>query len=236
VNNNTLHYLKTRYPNEVHKFGFLPTWVDESPFCSRGGESDKRDERQAFNVTRDLPIDGPWFVFVGRFQEVKDPIFLLHAFAEIKRQLPDAILVLVGDGNLKEKMLETTNALGLSGSVHFVGVLSQPEVATLYRAADLFLMTSHNEGMPRSPLEAIGCGLPVVTTKAGEVERFVHSGETGEVVLTRDPVAFAAVAVAAYQDRARYLPGALAKAVASYRPQLVLRTLYEKIAALSELA
>jgi glycosyltransferase involved in cell wall biosynthesis len=109
-----------------------------------------------------------------------------------------------------------------------MGAVDQTQLAFLYRSADLLLLTSRFEGMPRAPLEAVGCGLPVITTRAGEVARFVIPGHTGEIVDERTPEAFASVVLRALAERDRYTVTACMRAVDPYRPASVLSAVYER--------
>ena len=76
---------------------------------------------------------------------------------------------------------------GLSDRVKFISPLPQLRLAHLMRISHVLLLTSAFEGMPRSVLEALACGLPVVTTDVGEVRRVVRDGVSGLVCHSRDP-------------------------------------------------
>jgi glycosyltransferase involved in cell wall biosynthesis len=71
--------------------------------------------------------------------------------------------------------------------VYFFGAQPQERVAELMRVSDVFLLPSAFEGMPISVLEALGCGLPVVSTDVGEVKRVVRNGFSGIISSEQEP-------------------------------------------------
>lgn len=108
----------------------------------------------------------------GRFEEQKNHSFLLRIFAEIKKQLPGAVLLLAGDGALREKIRLEALQLGLetsegrspsaAGDVCFLGVCA--DMNRLFMAMDVFLFPSLYEGLPVTLVEAQASGLPVVVS------------------------------------------------------------------------
>ena len=123
-----------------------------------------------------LGLDGPVVATVGRLIAIKRPDRLLA----VARQLPDVTFLVAGEGPL----LAQTQAAAPS-NVRFLGW--RGDVETVHAAADVALLTSDNEGMPVSLVEAALCGTPAVSTNVGSAREVV----TGEVVGT-DPVELAA--------------------------------------------
>lgn len=111
---------------------------------------------------------------VGRFVEVKNHKFLLAVFRELKKSVPDAKLLLVGDGELLPKMQKTAAEMGIADSVIFAG--RQMNVPLYYQAMDIFVLPSTVEGFPISALEAQASGLP----------SFLSDNITREVQVTKD--------------------------------------------------
>jgi sugar transferase (PEP-CTERM/EpsH1 system associated) len=152
-----------------------------------------------------LPSDWPdWrdcFVVgsVGRIQDVKDQACLIDAFIALRERLPgqrDRLrLAIVGDGPLRPALLDRVQAAGLSSVVHLPGARS--DIAALMRHFSVFALSSIAEGTPVTLLEAMACGLPVVSTRVGGIPDLVVEGETGMLVPPRDPQALSA-ALAAY--------------------------------------
>lgn len=115
-------------------------------------------------------------VMVGRMAAQKDHELLFHAL----KDLPAVHLDLVGDGPKEETLRSLARTLGISERVHFLGSTNQ--VAQMIARAQLFVLTTHYEGLPLSILEAMQTGLPVIATDVGGVKEAVIDGETGYVV------------------------------------------------------
>ena len=99
----------------------------------------------------DLPLNKPIIIFAGRLVEKKGFKKLYEARDK------DYFIVFVGDGVVPEHMKEDKN-------VRFVGFKTQKELAELYGTSDIFCLPSENEGFPLTILEAMACGLPIITT------------------------------------------------------------------------
>lgn len=97
---------------------------------------------------------------IGRFHEHKNHVFLIKIFNEIHKRIPDSKLILVGDGDLKNKISDEVKAYGLGPYVLFLGVRNDPE--RIYQAMDVFCMPSLYEGLPVVGIEAQAAGLPCV--------------------------------------------------------------------------
>ena len=117
-------------------------------------------------------------VMVARFEGQKDQRTLIRALAGLP-QYPWE-LDLIGDGPLIPEIAALCSELGVSERVHFSGQVL--DVETRLADAQVFLLISNWEGFPRSILEAMRAGLPVVASAVGGIEESVHDGETGFVV------------------------------------------------------
>jgi glycosyltransferase involved in cell wall biosynthesis len=127
-----------------------------------------------------LPLDVPVVAFVGRLTAVKRPDRLIQVFARASASRPDAVLAVAGEGDLLEEMRRQAAPMG--DRVRFLGW--RGDVGTVLAAADLVLLTSDNEGMPVSLIEAAMAGRPAVTTNVGSAGEVVSDGETGFVTGT----------------------------------------------------
>ena len=116
-------------------------------------------------------------VTVGRLVELKGHSQLIAAAAVLVRRYPDARFVIVGDGPLRERLEQNVNSQGLSGSFLFTGSID--DVPAYLREADLYVSTSHYEGMPIATLEAMALGVPVVVSEVPGNRGLVQHGETG---------------------------------------------------------
>ena len=99
--------------------------------------------------------------FIGRVDPQKQPDKLIEAFELIHAKLPEVTLHIVGSGNLIEQTKELVKNKKLDTSVVFEGV--RKDMENVYAATDLVILSSAYEGMPNALIEAIGCGIPVVS-------------------------------------------------------------------------
>ena len=127
--------------------------------------------------------------FVGRLVMIKDVETLLRAFKVVQGKIKNAVLLVVGDGPVREKMMSLAKSLGVSGGVTFLGW--RHDLPTLYRTMDIFLLSSRNEGTPVSVIEAMAAGLPVVATNVGGVPDLVKHEHSGLLVPAGNPAALA---------------------------------------------
>ncbi|WP_309570546.1 glycosyltransferase family 4 protein [Deinococcus sp.] len=136
-------------------------------------------------VPAEPDMQPPTLVMVARFQEQKDHATLLRALAGLT-DLPWT-LELIGDGPLLPDMQALTAELGLVERVRFLG--ARRDVAERLQRAQVFVLATHWEGFPRSILEAMRAGLPVVASAVGGVSESVTDGVTGRVVPPADVAA-----------------------------------------------
>ncbi|WP_064091693.1 glycosyltransferase family 1 protein [Rossellomorea aquimaris] len=108
----------------------------------------------------ELQLNDETFVLghVGRFCHQKNHMFLLETFAEIQKTIPNAKLILVGDGPLRKEITEKINNLELEQHVMLLGV--REDIPSLLQAFDVFVFPSFHEGLPVTLIEAQGAGLP----------------------------------------------------------------------------
>ncbi|MBP1762973.1 MAG: glycosyl transferase group 1 [Firmicutes bacterium] len=109
-----------------------------------------------------VAFHSPVVVSVGRMQEVKGFRHLINAMAHVVKEIPQAKLLLVGDGDEMTALQEHSRKMGLAGHVTFVGF--QPNPFRYEAKCDLYVLSSINEGFPNTLVEAMACGLPVVAT------------------------------------------------------------------------
>lgn len=142
-------------------------------------------------VRASLGLADGQFVFgnVGRLSPQKAPTDLVEAFARVARAHPEACLLLVGDGPLRGEVESLIARLGISDRVTLLGL--RRDVPELIAAFDAFLLASLWEGLPRTILQAMAAGLPVVATRVDGVSDAVRDGETGYLVPPADSPALA---------------------------------------------
>jgi glycosyltransferase involved in cell wall biosynthesis len=138
-----------------------------------------------------LGLDDRAFVVmtVARLDPVKDFDTLLDAFADVRRRVPRARLVLVGDGPERDRLIERAAGADLAGSVTLAGFRS--DVRALLPAADLYANSSVSEGISITILEAMAAGVPIVATGVGGTPEVLADGVAGVLVPSRNRVALA---------------------------------------------
>lgn len=133
-----------------------------------------------------LPPDAPTVSFVGRVTGVKAPLRFLDVARRVLGQQPAAVFVVAGEGDLLPTMRAAAADLG--DRCRFLGW--RADVETIHAASDIALLTSDNEGMPVSLIEAALAGRPAVATDVGSVAEVVRHGVTGYVT-PKGPAALA---------------------------------------------
>jgi glycosyltransferase involved in cell wall biosynthesis len=185
----------------------IPTGIDLAVF--RPG--DRAAARQALGLPAAATIVG----IVATLRSWKGHRYLLGAVAAMQRK--DIEVVVVGDGPQREALESLAAQLGIAGRTRFAG--NQAEVARWMQAFDLFCLPSYaNEGVPQALMQAMACGLPVVTTPVGSIAEIVSDGQTGMMVAPQDAASLRAVIERLLGDAAlRSALGARAGAVARER-------------------
>jgi sugar transferase (PEP-CTERM/EpsH1 system associated) len=168
-------------PGKVH---VVPNGIDPARFR---GRDDREGVRRLLGIPGGTPVVGT----IGRLSEVKRQDVLIRALARLRRQVPAAHLVLVGDGPLMGSLRELAVGLGLEGCVHFAGY--QPEPERFLQAMDVFVLSSQSEGTPLAVLEAWAAALPVVGSRVGGLPELIDDGRTGVLFPPGDDGALAAV-------------------------------------------
>ena len=123
----------------------------------------------------------PVFLSNRNFEKHYGVARVLRAFATIQKRIPDARLIVAGDGPERRSLERLARDLNLQ-NVEFTGRVGHERVVELYDSADIFLNGSQIDNQPLSLLEAFACGLPVVTTDAGGIPDMVVPGKTALVV------------------------------------------------------
>lgn len=164
---------------------------------------------------------------VARFEAPKDHVTLLRALARVRSQSWE--LELIGDGPLQPEIRRLAAELGLNGRIHFSGYQRDP--APALAAAQVFVLSSRSEGFPRSVLEAMRAGLPVVASDVGGVGEAVKNGGTGLLVPGGSPEALAAALDALLGESSeRQRLGAAARA--AYESRFRLEAMVENTVAI----
>lgn len=144
------------------------------------------EERARFRSAAGVGPADVVFISTGRLHQQKDHATMLAAFAGLRQSNPQAVLWIVGDGQLRDDLRARAAELRLGESCRFLG--TQADVASFLAAADVFLMSSAWEGLPLGLLEGMAAGLPVVATSVGDLPTIL--GQAGGILVPPgDPVA-----------------------------------------------
>jgi len=175
--------LKTCYvPNGVDASRFAPATADE-----------RATARRRFGFQDGNIVIGT----VGHIRSEKNYARLVAAFATLRSDTR-VRLIIVGDGDLRSALDRQISDLGLSERVVFAGTVADP--VETYRAMDLFALSSDTEQMPLVVLEAMGAGLPVVSTDVGDVREMIVDANRRYVTPLGDEEAYARALAALAQD------------------------------------
>ncbi len=149
-----------------------------------------------------LGLEAFTFLYVGRFSEEKSLPVLLHAFAMLHREAPEARLALIGDGPDREALRELAGQLGAGEAVRFLGKLPHADLIrrNAPRWGDVFVTASRTENQPVSILEAMSFGIPVVGADAKGIPELVSHEQSGLLFPPDDVEALAAAMLRMLRD------------------------------------
>lgn len=134
------------------------------------------NKKKELNITSSGPVIG----VVARLSEVKGVQYLIKAMPAIIEKISDAVLVIVGDGPLGDKLKDDVLRLGIEGNVVFTGArLDTPE---LFKIFDLYVLPSESEGLPMVLLEAMASCCPIIAADVGGVSTVIQHKENGFLI------------------------------------------------------
>jgi 1,2-diacylglycerol 3-alpha-glucosyltransferase len=171
----------------------LPTGLPADRF--RAGDA------QAFRAAAGLAADARLVTYTGRVAHEKNIGFLVHMFRKVLARVPQAVLVIAGEGPARAALQAQVASLGLTPHVRFVGYLDR-DTALLdcYAAAEAFVFASRTETQGLVLLEAMAQGAPVVSTAELGTRSILVPG-SGALVVPEEQDAFAAAVVRVLEDR-----------------------------------
>jgi glycosyltransferase involved in cell wall biosynthesis len=126
----------------------------------------------------ELEARGPLVLFIGNLLPVKGLDVLIEAFARLAGQGAQFTGILIGQGPLRSKLEDQIARQELRGRVKLLGPRPHDQLPDWYRAADLFVLPSHSEGVPVVLLEAAACGTPFVASRVGGIPEIAHLGRS----------------------------------------------------------
>jgi len=157
--------------------------------------------RESTRAALGLGPSEPLVVTVGSLTPQKAQHVLLDAFAEVRRRVPQAVLVIAGDGPLRDALESQASRLGLEGGARLLG--TRLDATDLIAASNVFALTSSREGLSITLLEAMRAGRPVVATRVGGSAEAIAEGATGLLVEPGDAPATAEALIGLLSEPAR---------------------------------
>ncbi|MGE5238959.1 MAG: glycosyltransferase [Chloroflexota bacterium] len=151
--------------------------IETDRFIHASGEQ----VRKEFGITRGAPVVG----YLGRLNETKGTDDLVKAFAKITPMFPDAVLLIVGDGPLRDDLESAARVLGISDRVIFAGLRLDKE--NILAAMDIFAFPSLTEGHPNALVEAMAAGKPIVATDIPPVREILDGRGDALLVPVKNP-------------------------------------------------
>jgi len=177
---------------------FLYPWAEKVVAVTKGVQQQLREEFSLKNTTtiynsidmglvkqkssEPLPAEYSWLkerhplcISIGRLTQQKGQWHMIRAFVKVKKQVPAASLIILGEGPYREKLQKLIRDCGLEDSVFLLG--KQNNVYHFLAQADVFVFSSIWEGMPNTLLEALSVGLPIVAADCGGGPREILTGK-----------------------------------------------------------
>ncbi len=152
--------------------------IDLSAF-SPVSEELRSQKRKEFNLK-----GGPVIGIIARLSDVKGHAILIGAMKQIVGKIPQASLLIVGEGKLEKDLKRQIKALGLENHILFYPIVNQ--TASMLSLLDVFVMPSLQEGLGLSVMEAQAMGLAVVASRVGGIPSLIEDGKTGLLVYPKD--------------------------------------------------
>lgn len=211
VSNAVTEDLVTNYRIPIRKITLLKNWAS----------------MKAQNVSgRKKTID---IIYTGRFTPEKDLPLLLDAFALLRKRRPSAKLMLLGYGEEEKRLRNKIEELKISGNVSFPGFTY--DTGKFLQQAQVFVMTSYNEGMPMAMLEAMALGVPVVSRTFPGISEIIRHKKTGFIADSADSFSWWMDYLLSHQKAARRVAEAAREFVKKYHSEKNLEKLVSTLLA-----
>lgn len=125
-------------------------------------------------------------LFVGRLHQIKGLNYLIKAFSYLNQKYASSRLIIVGDGEIKDDLIVLARKKGCLDDVEFVGEVNHDRLHKYYQKSDIFVLPSLSEGLSNVLMEAMACGLPVVTTNVGGNPELIKDKKGGFLVKPKE--------------------------------------------------
>jgi glycosyltransferase involved in cell wall biosynthesis len=178
------------------QYRVVPLGFDLEGFAAIN-EADRAAARRALNLADGVRV----IATAGRLTAIKQHELFLDAVARVAARHPTVVALVAGDGERRRELEALAASLGIGDRVRWLGW--RRDLATLYAATDVFLLTSRNEGTPVAIIEAMASAVAVVSTDVGGVKDVVFSSEVGLLAPFGDAAALASAIDSLLSDAAK---------------------------------
>lgn len=156
----------------------IPTGVDIGMYAT----ATHVDIRKKYHLSEKTPM----MLSISRLAYEKNISEMINLLPSILKQVPDGVLMIVGDGPAKEDLINQVDSLGVADHVIFTGEVNNDHVNAFYQAADVFVSTSNSESQGLTYIEAMAAGLPVVVTASDYTDGLLNNPSLGKTFKTAD--------------------------------------------------
>lgn len=173
VDEESMAYYIKKYPYLKSKMALVTTGVDTNLFKTL----DINNVRNKFGFRENEKI----ILYVGRIEKEKGIDIAIKSFKKINEHFNNIKMVIVGNGNYCKELKALAKNLGIT-NIEFISQMDHNEIPEIMNCANVFLLCSLYEGMPTVVLEALACGVPVVSTNVGDTKKVVKDNNTGYII------------------------------------------------------
>jgi glycosyltransferase involved in cell wall biosynthesis len=154
-----------------------------------GVDTDLFYNMDSSTLKSELGLNGFVFGFVGRLVEEKGVLILLEAFLKINKTFRDIYLLLVGDGNLKDKLIEESKISGISDKLKIINPITHDKIPQYLNCIDCLILPSFEKNTWKEQfghvlIEAMACEIPVIGSNSGEIPNVI--GDSGLIFKEKD--------------------------------------------------
>ena len=180
---------------EKQKIHLIESGIDLAEFAPID-ETVRAEHRNRFNLGKEFIVG-----MIARLSDVKGPDILVEAMHGVLKHIPNAKLLLVGEGRMEGELRSMVKRLKLDEHVRFFSIVNQTrEMLSLF---DIFAMPSRQEGLGLSIMEAQATGLPVVATRVGGIPSLIENGKTGILIEPENSGALTEAIIKLFEDKDR---------------------------------
>ncbi len=180
--------------SQRHDIAVIPMGIDTRLFCK---SPDTETIRQEYGI-----VGKKIMLSVGRLIEIKGLNYLVNAMNHVLRKEQDAVLILIGSGPEKNRLICLAQQLGIEGHIRFIDAMPQEKLVKFYSLADVFVMPSVvSEGLGLVLLEASSCGATLIGTDIGGIRDIIRHEHTGLLVPPKDSETLASAILRVLQNK-----------------------------------